>query len=73
MSEHVGEVKLPVHTRLASSELVQGLSYLEGPLWVGFGVCQAGVKLVLTKQGNEFRRNLQASVKQLEQSYILVS
>lgn len=42
MSGHVGDVSLPVLARLVSWELVQGLVYLEGPLWVDFGTHLAG-------------------------------
>lgn len=33
----MGEVNLPVFAWLISSEMVQGLVYLEGSLWFGLG------------------------------------
>lgn len=45
MSEHVGEVDLPVPAPSLSSEKVRGLVYLEGSLWVDLGMCLAGVDL----------------------------
>ena len=38
MSGHVGDVNLPVFAWLISSEMMQGLVYLEGPLWCGLGL-----------------------------------
>lgn len=38
---HVGEINLPVLTQLVSSELVQGLAYLEGSMLDSFGTCLA--------------------------------
>lgn len=46
MNGHVNEVNLPVLAQLVSSELLQGLAFLEGPLWVGLGTGLArGVNL----------------------------
>lgn len=45
MSEHVGEINLLVPAPSLSSETVQGLVYLEDPLWVDLDMCLAGVDL----------------------------
>lgn len=54
---HVGEVYLPVPSRLVSLEVVQKLAYLESPLWVGLdsksGSAEYSSKLAGSKRGSK--------------------
>ena len=51
MTRHMSEINLPVFARLMFTKLVQRLTYVESPLWVGLGRRSEPVKYTISEMG----------------------